>query len=155
MIVPGAVDKKYVIGLTTVWILALCFLQNTVAQISSSTADYIDTLSYMSGNPAKDPLFVFYQPEEVAKSGSLTATYPDTGTYNFEWRRYNPAISGFDPAFNSESGSSSSVSNLEEGGYTVRIWDGIDRDTTFMSWIMLDHFRDSVAQTQEGTLPKR
>jgi len=153
MTVPGALGKKYVFGLGAGWILTLFFTQIAVAQISSSTADFIDTLSYMTGNPAQDPLFVFYQPEEGLKPGALTANYPTAGSYNFDWSRYNSAINGFDPAFSSESGSSSSVSNLEEGGYRVRIWNGTDTDTTLMSWILLDHFCDSVVQTPEGTLP--
>jgi gliding motility-associated-like protein len=153
MTVPGALGKKYITGLALAWILAFFSIQDTQAQISSSAADFIDTLTYLSGNQAKDPLFVFYQPEEIAKPGSLTATLPGAGSYNFEWSRYNPAINGFNPAFSSESGSSSSVSNLEEGGYRVRISNATDTDTTFMSWIMLNHLRDSVAQNTDGTLP--
>ena len=129
-------------------------LQETVAQITSATADHVDTLSYLAGNTGRDPLFVFYQTDGVYKAGSLTATYPGTGNYNFEWRKYNPSINGFDPAFSSESGTtSSSVSNLDDGGYSVRIWNGSDTDVTFMSWVLLDNLRDSIVQTSEGTLP--
>ncbi len=154
MTLPGAVNKKYLLGLT-VGLIALCFsLQETVAQINSGTADHVDTLSYLTGNPARDPLFVFYQTDGVYKPGSLTASYPGGGNYNFEWRMYNPAINGFDPAFSSETGTTSStVSNLDEGGYSVRIWNGSDTDETYMSWIMLDELRDSIVQTNTGTLP--
>ncbi len=153
MIRVGAVDKKYLLGLVAGLLIALSPLQECMAQISSSTADHLDTLTYLSGNPAEDPLFVFYQIDNIYKPGALTATYPGGGTYNFEWSAYNPAINGFDPAFSSESGTSSSVSNLDDGGYRVRIWNGTGTDTTMMSWVMLNHFRDSVAQTSEGTLP--
>lgn len=136
-------------------IVALFSMQETVAQITSTSADHLELLTYPTGNPAEDPLFVFYQLNKGSKPGSLTANYPGAGIFNFEWSRYNPAISGFDPAFSSETGTtSSSVSNLDEGGYRVRIWNGTDTDTTMMSWVMLDHFRDSVAQTNEGTLPE-
>jgi gliding motility-associated-like protein len=136
-------------------LIASCFsLQETVAQISSATADHVDTLSYLAGNNAKDPLFIFYQLDGISKPGSLTATHTSAGSYNFEWRKYNPAINGFDPAFSSESGTNSStVSNLVDGGYRVRIWNGSDTDFTLMSWVMLDHLRDSIVQTNEGTLP--
>ena len=153
MIVTGVVDKKCVLRLLTGLILALFSFPAAHAQISSSTADQVDTLSYLAGNPAKDPLFVFYQPEQGVKPGSLTATYPAAGSYDFAWSRYNPSINGFDPAFSSETGSSSAVSDLDEGGYRVRISNGSGIDTILMSWVMLDHFRDSVAQTPEGTLP--
>lgn len=154
MTLAGAVDKKYLLWLAAGLIVALFSMQETVAQITSASADHVDTLTYPPGNPAEDPLFVFYQLNKGGKPGSLTATYPGAGNFNFEWSRYNPAISGFDPAFSSESGTtSSSVSDLDEGGYRVRIWNGTDTDTTLMSWVMLDHLRDSVAQTNEGTLP--
>ncbi|MCD4709658.1 MAG: gliding motility-associated C-terminal domain-containing protein, partial [Bacteroidales bacterium] len=140
--------------LTTGLFVALFSMEETVAQITSASADHVETLTYPPGNPAEDPLFVFYQINGANKPGSLTATYPGAGNFNFEWSMYNHAISGFDPAFSSESGTtSSSVSNLDEGGYRVRIWNGTDTDTTLMSWVMLDHFRDSVAQTSEGTVP--
>ena len=154
MTLPGAVHKKYLVWLAAGLIVALFSMQESLAQITSASADHVDTLTYPPGNPAEDPLFVFYQLNKVSKPGSLTANYPGAGIFNFEWSRYNPAISGFDPAFSSETGTTSlSVSNLDEGGYRVRIWNGTDTDTMMMSWVMLDHFRDSVAQTNEETLP--
>lgn len=154
MTLPGAVDKKYLLWLAAGLIVALFSIQETVAQITSASADHTDTLTYPPGNPAEDPLFVFYQLNQESNPGSLSATYPGAGNFNFEWSRYNPAISGFDPAFSSESGTTSStVSDLDEGGYRVRIWNSTDTDTIMMSWVMLDHFRDSVAQTSNGTLP--
>jgi len=135
-------------------IIMLSPFQHGMAQVTSSTADHVDTLTYPPGNPAEDPLFVFYQPLTGNKQGSLTAIYPGGGSINFEWSMYNPAISGFDPPFSSDAGTtSSSVSSLDEGGYRVRIWNGSDVDTTMMSWVMLDHLRDSVVQTVDGTLP--
>ncbi|MDF1575039.1 MAG: gliding motility-associated C-terminal domain-containing protein [Bacteroidales bacterium] len=154
MTLPGAVDKKYLRCLAAAVIAALVLGQDTVAQISSGSADHVDTLTYLPGNPAEDPLFVFYQPESGSNPGSLTATYQGAGPFNFEWSRYNPAVNGFDPAFSSETGAgSSTVSNLDEGGYRVRIWNETGTDVTYMSWVMLDHLRDSVVQTSEGTLP--
>ena len=154
MTLPGAVDKKYLLALAVGLILALFSLQESMAQISSSTADHVDTLSYPPGNAAEDPLFVFYQTDNIYKPGSLTATHAGGGNFNFEWSMYNPSINGFDPAFSSESGiPSSSVGDLDEGAYRVRIWNGTDTDTILMSWVMLDHLRDSVVQTPEGTLP--
>ena len=150
----GAVNKKYVLCMAAGLFITLFSLQDTIAQITSATADHVDTLGYLPGNTARDPLFVFYQQDGVFTPGSLTAAYPGGGTFNFDWSKYNPAINGFDPAFSSESGTTSStVNNLDEGGYRVRIWDGSSTDITLMSWVMLDNLRDSVAQTSEGTLP--
>jgi gliding motility-associated-like protein len=153
MTIPGALDNKYFFGFVTGLILAFFFVPDMDAQITSSAADHVDTLSYMPGNLAEDPLFVFYQTDQVHKPGSLTASYPAAGNFNFDWSRYNPLLGGFDPPFSSETGASSSIADLEEGGYQVRIWNGSGTDTTLMSWVMLDHFSNSIAQTPEGNLP--
>ena len=154
MTLPGAAVKKYLLGCTAGLIAALFPLHQALAQIQSATADHVDSLSYLPGNTALDPLFVFYQTGGVSKMGELTALPPVPGSYNFEWRMYNPALSGFDAPFSSEAAlPSSTVSNLEGGGYQVRIWNGTDTDVSFTCWVMLDALRDSVVQTAEGTLP--
>ena len=148
------VDKKYLLGLATGLILALFSYQEAYGQITSATADHVDTLGYLPGNTDRDPLFVFYQEDGIHKAGTLTAVHPDGGSFNFDWSRYNPAINGFDPVFSSESGiAASTVSDLDDGGYRVRIWNGTGTDMTLMSWVMLDHLRDSIAQTPDGMLP--
>jgi gliding motility-associated-like protein len=150
----GAVNKKYLLYMAAGLLFALFFLQESTGQISSATADHVDTLGYLPGNTDRDPLFVFYQQDGVYKPGTLTAVYPGGGSFNFDWSRYNPAINGFDPPFSTETGTvSSTVSDLDEGGYRVRIWDGSGTDITLMSWVFLDHLRDSVAQTPQGNLP--
>ena len=150
----GVVDKKYLLCVAAGLILANFSLQETAGQITSSTADHVDTLGYLPGNQARDPLFVFYQQDGIYKSGTLSATYPGGGNYNFDWSKYNPAIDGFDPTFSSETGvPASTVGDLDNGGYRVRIWNGSGTDITLISWVFLDHFRDSVAQSPEGNLP--
>jgi gliding motility-associated-like protein len=154
MIRNRAVDKKYPLCMAAGLIIALFSFQEAAGQITSATADHVDTLGYLPGNTARDPLFVFYQHDDVYKPGTLTASYPGGGTFNFDWSKYNPSINGFDPSFSSESGTAAStVNNLDNGGYRVRIWDGSGTDITLMSWVFLNHFRDSVAQTPDGMLP--
>jgi len=154
MTVPGVVVKKYLLGCTAGLIAALFPFNQALAQIQSATADHVDTLGYLPGNTALDPLFVFYQAGGVSKPGELTAFPPAAGSYNFEWSMYNPALSGFDPPFISEAAlPSSTVSNLADGGYQVRIWNGTDTDVSFTCWVMLDELRDSVVQTAGGNLP--
>ena len=121
----------------------------TVGQINSTTADRVDTLLY-TVSPAEDQLFVFYQVNRIAKSGSLTATLPGSENYNFEWSKYNPAIHGFDPPFSSDANTpSSTISDLDEGGYLVRVWNGATTDTTMMAWVMLDNFRVELEKTDD------
>ena len=154
MAIPGVLVKKYVLGYVLGIIFALASLWPAMAQVSSSTADHVDTLGYLPGNTDRDPLFVFYQTDKVHIPGTLTARYPGPGSFNFEWRKYNPGAGAFDPVFSSDVGStSSSVSNLEEGGYRVRVWNGSGTDTTMMSWIMLDNLWDAIEKTHDGLLP--
>jgi gliding motility-associated-like protein len=122
------------------------------AQITSDAANYRDSVGYPT-RVEKDPLFVFYQANGAHKPGSLAATHPVTGNYDFEWSRYNPALPGFDTPFHSDPGTaSSSVSGLEEGGYRVRISDGISVDTTMIAWVMLDNLVAETDKNAEGKI---
>ena len=89
------------IKLLTGLILCLFSTQMVQAQISSATADRVDSLAYEVGLQ-KDPLFVFHQLNQGNKTGELSATLPGTETYNFSWSKYNPELSGFDPPFSTE-----------------------------------------------------
>lgn len=154
MTLPGVHVKKCMLGWLLGTLFALGSLGPTQAQVSSSTADHVDTLSYLPGNTARDPLFVFYQTNMQHIPGTLTARYPGPGSFNFEWRKYNPGAGAFDPVFSSDAGSTSStVSNLEEGGYRVRVWDGAGVDTTMMSWVLLNHLSVDIEKTLDGMLP--
>ena len=125
-------------GLILTLITVLISTGTVSAQITSPTADYADSLSYPV-HPGKDPLFVFYQSNQVPNPGSLGATLPGNGSYNFEWSRYNEAIGGYDPPFASDANvTASTVTDLEEGGYRVRIFDGAATDTSLIAWVMLD-----------------
>lgn len=120
------------------------------AQITSPTADYVDSLAY-NDKAGKDPLFVFYQVNRVSKTGTLSATLPGTDSYNFEWNRYNPATGDFDiPAGGDTNKQLSTISALEEGGYRVSITDGAAVDTSMIAWVMLDHFRAETEKTSDG-----
>jgi len=140
------------------WSLGLIFTLlpffSLLAQVSSSTADHVDTLSYLGGNTDRDPLFVFYQTEEQYIPGTLVARYPGPGNFNFEWRKYNPGTGSFGAVFSSDAGTTaSSVSNLDGGGYRVRVWNGGGTDTSMVAWVMLDRTRSDIEKTHDGRLP--
>ena len=120
------------------------------AQITSPTADHVDTLSYRV-KAVKDPLFVFYQVNRIPKAGSLSATLPGSDSYDFKWNRYNPATGVFDiPAGMDTNKQFSSITGLVDGGYLVSISDGVDTDTSMIAWVMLDHFRAEAEKTDGG-----
>ncbi len=132
--------------LLTGGILLLAPLSGILGQLSSPGADLTDSVSYPV-REIRDPLFVFYQPNGIPSPGSLSATLPGTGNYDFEWSRYEPALNGFAPPFYTETGvPSSSVTDLEEGGYRVTIRDGAGTDTSLIGWVMLDEMVASVTK---------
>ena len=120
-------------------------------QITSPTADHMDSLAYPV-KEGKDPLFVFYQTYQSFRPGTLTATLPGSAEYSFEWSRYNPDTDGFDPPFNTGNGVSSSVPDLEDGGYQVRIFDENGTDTSLTAWVLLDDLYAWVAKDSEDKL---
>ncbi|MEN8202372.1 MAG: gliding motility-associated C-terminal domain-containing protein [Bacteroidota bacterium] len=143
------VHIKFITGL----ILCLFSMQLARAQISSVTADRVDSLAYEESTE-KDPLFIFHQLNQGSKPGELSATLAGSGSYNFAWSKYNPELSGFDPPFSTESGvSSSGVSDLDEGGYQVRVWNSIAIDTIMTAWVMLDNFLAEVEKNASDMLP--
>jgi len=147
------VHKKTYWG-TLLLALILCSapLKKAVAQITSSSADHTDSLAYPVKD-GKDPFFIFYQTNGVSKAGSLTATLPGNGNYSFEWSLYNPDLAGFDPPFQSETNlQSSTVSDLESGGYQVRVFNESGTDTSMMAWVMLDGLKAWVHKTEDGNL---
>ena len=134
--------------------LAICIstFNQAAGQISSPGANRVDSLAYPV-NEGKDPYFIFYQTNQVYKAGSLTSTLPGNGIYNFEWSSYNPDLPGFDPPFQSDlNQQSSTVSDLESGGYRVRIFNGSGTDTSMMAWVMLDRLHAWVHKTEDGNL---
>lgn len=138
------------IGIIAAVMLLTGTIQPVTGQITSPPADYRDSLMYPV-RPWKDPLFVFYQTHGAFRPGSLTATHPVPGTYDFQWSRYNPALPGFDAPFHSDAGrSASTISGLEEGGYRVRITDGAAVDTAMIAWVMLDNLVTATDKNSQG-----
>lgn len=146
------VNKNLLRGLllTTGLLLALPLLQ---AQISSPTADFADSVAYLSTDE-KDPLFVFHQRHGGYRPGSLTAVHPSGGNRDFSWSAWNTAAGSFDPPFRTETGvPSSSVNQLAEGGYRVAISGGADPDLELMAWVMLDKLEVWIEKDDEDRLP--
>jgi gliding motility-associated-like protein len=96
-------------------------------------------VSYPSDPDASDPVFVFCNPDGTQK-GALAAAGPgENGPFNFSWYKWDDAARSFSILIKSESGQmTSSLSNLDEGGYRVNITGGAGYDTTLTGWIFLD-----------------
>lgn len=125
---------------------------NLSAQISSPQADAAKPVSYpvYSGT---DMLYAFYQTNGSLKPGSLTATGPGAGTFDFTWTKYDEAADGFTIPVKAETNvTSSSVSNLGDGGYMVSVFNGVDVDTSFIAWVMLDNLLTKTEKNDDGKL---
>ena len=128
------------------------------SQISSTWADYSDTIEYpvFDGN---DLYYIFYSPLESSRQtyGRLHAD-PPAGSipgWNFEWSRYDTVSKSFAAPFLTQTGvPSSEVTDLESGGYCVRIT-GPDTDTTFRAWVFRNSpVVDVLKDTATGQLKK-
>jgi len=142
--------KSFRGALTVALIISSTALNTAVGQITSSSANKVDSLAYTQ-KEGKDPFFIFYQTKQVYKAGELSASLPDGGNYSFEWSRYKPDLPGFDtPFFTDTDKSSSTASDLESGGYQVRIFNASGTDTSMMAWVMLDGLHAWVHKSTDG-----
>lgn len=120
-----------------------------LAQIVSASADAIRPVSYIAF-PEVHNAYFFYSPDGTDRKGSLTVNAPDPGSYDFEWSLYNPSTDGWNPPFLISSGISSTVSGLEEGGYKVRVFNGIGFDTVYYAWVFIDQLSALIEKTADG-----
>jgi len=125
----------------------------TVAgQITSPQSDATRQLDYPVAT-GSDPMYVFYQQEGENQPGSLVAGLPVAGPFDFVWTMYDQVADAFSIPVASESGvETSTVSGLDEGGYSVQITNGVDIDTSFIAWVMLDNLKVWTEKNSEGKL---
>jgi len=118
------------------------------SQVTSPLSSGVRYTSYPSEPERKDPVFIFCVPQGNTdfSIGELIATPPGgIAGWTFNWSRYNPSNSVFDPPFHSENdATSSTVTDLESGGYKVRIRDAGSMDTSFIAWVFTDRPYDSI-----------
>lgn len=125
--------------------LLLFISASVIAQISSPTSDYKVATAYS----AHDSIFIFNQ-NTVVKKGTLRATTPGNSPATFEWSGYDTSNHIFLPPFHSDVNVNSSiVSNLNPGGYRVRVT-GPGLDTTMLAWVFLNSFTFSVEKNNAG-----
>lgn len=121
-------------------------------QITSPQADAVKTLTFTT-DTLESNLFVFYQSDGNYQPGSLTATGPAAGNYDFVWTKYNPDADGFTIPVAAENGvNRSTVTPLDDGGYRVQVSNGVDVDTSFIAWVMLNNLVVWTEKNSEGEL---
>jgi gliding motility-associated-like protein len=100
-----------------------------------------------------DSIFIFFSTAVQPKLGSLTAIPSEAGIYNFEWSKYNPLLSTFEAVFPIQNNlTQSKVINLEEGGYKVRITNGLGVDVSYTAWVFINELRAEVEKNDQGKI---
>jgi len=127
------------------------------SQISSPWADYSDTIDYPEF-AGIDLYYIFHSPAESPqiRYGRIVANPPAGSTpgWDFEWSMYDTVNKVFEAPFFTQAGDSSSeLSNLESGGYQVRIT-GPDTDTTFRAWVYRNSPVVEIEKTDSGYLKR-
>lgn len=124
-----------------------------MGQISSTMANAVKPITY-STYTGIDQLFIFYQSHESFHPGRLTASGPAAGNFDFIWTKYDGDSDNFSIPIKAEiSVVSSTISDLEEGAYRVQVSNGVDIDTSFVAWVMLDDFKVWTIKDALGQVP--
>ncbi|MGE4568762.1 MAG: gliding motility-associated C-terminal domain-containing protein [Bacteroidales bacterium] len=132
-----------------IFFLFLCF--SAAAQISAPAAKAKLAVSYFPRNGlVLDSIYLFY-PEVPSLTAQLEG---NSASLTFRWQKYDPSGSTFGPVFRTETGSSSAVSDLADGGYRVTISAAGMADTSFVAWCYpYNGINLSLVKDGSGNLP--
>lgn len=117
--------------------IALILTSVSEAQLSAPGMSAVRYTAYPGSPSVKDPIFVFCNTSGT-QSGNLTAKSPGgTGPFNYSWYKWNNVTKSFIDFIKTETGvTTSSLTNLPEGGYRVVISGGFN--TSLTGWIFID-----------------
>ena len=120
-----------------------------IIQLSAPGMSAIRYSSYPSARTANDPVFIYCNTSGT-QQGALTANSPGgTGPFNFTWNKWSDITKSFSEFIKTETGVfTSSLTNLDEGGYRVTVSGGYSG--TLTGWIHIDK-PFSLAQLQNRT----
>lgn len=116
-----------------------------LAQITSVANEVVPT-AYSSG--VQDFIHVFCGAKDE-KNASLTANTLNGESGSFEWQKYNTASGSFVFFSSDLSGNSTStISNLEDGGYRVKVT-AASGEKTYTAWVF-NNYIDATAEIPES-----
>ncbi|MCX6254956.1 MAG: gliding motility-associated C-terminal domain-containing protein [Bacteroidia bacterium] len=109
------------------------------AQLSAPGMNAVRYTSYPSAPAVKDPVFIYCNSTGTEK-GTLSALRPGgSGVYDYSWFSWNDTKKSFIDSLKTDVGvTSSSIFNLNEGGYKVDIYSAGIYDTSLVGWIFFD-----------------
>jgi gliding motility-associated-like protein len=125
-----------------VFILLAPFVGRT--QITS-VADAVVSTEYSGGS--QDNIYIFCGAKGDRKA-YLTATEPNGETASFEWTKYNSSTGSFDFHISESGNSSSTIPDLENGCYRVKIT-STSGENTYTAWVF-NNFIEATAVIPES-----
>lgn len=110
-----------------------------LGQITAPGAGAIRHTSYPSSPSLRDPVFIYCNSTGTLK-GTLNAVSPGgTGPFTFTWYRWNDETENFNTLIKTDPGvMTSTITDLDEGGYRVNINNASGYNTNLNAWIFLD-----------------
>ena len=137
-------------------IFFLLFLFGSVnvvnGQISAPGSDFTASTNYTDISHQNHNIFVFYSSPGESISGNLHAEGPSAISYTFEWSKYDSLTQVWSPVGSETGVSSSNLTDLDEGGYSVRVYDGAAFDSSYYAWLFINHFEVTVLSDAEDKL---
>lgn len=111
----------------------------SLGQMTAPGTNAVRYTSYPSAPLIKDPVFIWCNSSGSVK-GTLNAVSPGgTGPFTFSWSRWSDATRSFSINVKTDpSALSSSITNLDEGGYRVTISNSSGYSAILTGWVFLD-----------------
>lgn len=111
----------------------------SAAQLTAPGSKAVRFTSYPSPPGSKDPVFIYCSSTGTEK-GTLSANRPKgSGVYNYAWFSWNETAKSFSDSITTDIGvASSTLSNVIEGGYRVKISKAGIFDTSLVGWVFVD-----------------
>ena len=111
----------------------------SAAQLTGPGSKAVRFTSYPSPPGSKDPVFIYCSSTGTEK-GTLAAIRPKgSGVYNYAWFSWNETAKSFSDSITTDIGvASSTLSNVNEGGYRVKITKAGIFDTSLVGWVFVD-----------------
>jgi hypothetical protein len=108
-----------------------------MAQLSAPGSNAVRYTVYSASSAERDPIFIFCN-SSGAQKGSLLASNPEgSGSSKFTWYKWSDNTKSFSILIKEELNvPSSTLDNLDEGGYRVAVTGS--SDTTLTGWIHID-----------------
>ncbi len=116
--------------------LLFCFFGaylESVAQISAPSATQAYLTNYNIAGQLEDSIYIFCKNQSL----ELNAQHPTTNTLTYNWYKYDATLNKF-TQYAIENSTSSSISNLSEGGYRVVVTENGNFLACDQAWVFQD-----------------